>query len=31
MKKGPRITVSKDEPYLVEGGLPLAHQHIVTN
>lgn len=31
LKKAPRITVTKDGPYLVEGGLPLAHQHIVTN
>ena len=27
----PRVTVTKDGPYLVEGGVPLAHQHIVTN
>jgi CDGSH-type Zn-finger protein len=27
----PKITVSKDGPYLVDGGLPLADQHIVTN
>ena len=26
-----RITVSKDGPYLVEGPVPLAEQHIVTN
>jgi CDGSH-type Zn-finger protein len=30
MKKA-RITVTKDGPYQVEGHLPLAHQHIVTN
>ena len=26
-----RVTISNDGPYLVEGGLPLAHQHIGTN
>jgi CDGSH-type Zn-finger protein len=26
-----KITVTKNGPYLVEGGLPLANQHIVTN
>jgi len=33
MKKeqGPKITIAEDGPYLVEGGVPLAHQHIVTN
>ena len=31
MKKHPRIMVTEDGPYLVEGALPLAHQHIVTN
>ena len=30
-KKVPRITVGKDGPYFVEGALPIAHQHIVTN
>ena len=28
---GRKITVTKDGPYLVEGDLPLANQHIVTN
>ena len=27
----PKITVSKDGPYLVEGKVPIAHQHIVAN
>jgi CDGSH-type Zn-finger protein len=27
----PKITISKNGPYLVEGDVPLAHQHIVTN
>jgi CDGSH-type Zn-finger protein len=31
MKKQPKITVSANGPYLVEGDVPLAHQHIVTN
>ena len=33
MKKehGPTITVTEDGPYLVEGSVPLAHQHVVTN
>jgi CDGSH-type Zn-finger protein len=26
-----KVTVTKNGPYLVEGGVPLAHQHIVTN
>ena len=26
-----KVTVTKDGPYLVEGGVPLAHQHIVAN
>jgi hypothetical protein len=26
-----RITVIADGPYLVEGGVELAHQHVVTN
>ena|SRR5262245_26346360 len=26
-----KVTVTKDGPYLVEGGVPLAHQHVVTN
>ena len=26
-----KITVLKDGPYLVEGGVPIAHQHIVAN
>jgi CDGSH-type Zn-finger protein len=30
-KKNARITVSPNGPYLVEGEVPLAHQHIVTN
>jgi CDGSH-type Zn-finger protein len=30
MKHG-KITIAKDGPYLVEGALPLADQHIVTN
>ena len=28
MKNAPRITVSRDGPYLVEGGLPIAHRGI---
>jgi CDGSH-type Zn-finger protein len=32
MKPGsPKITVSPNGPYVVEGGVKLAHQHIVTN
>ena len=31
MAKPPKITVTKDGPYLVEGNLPLAHQHVVVN
>src|ERR1039457_6639332 len=30
MKKA-RITIAENGPYLVEGGVPLANQHIVTN
>jgi CDGSH-type Zn-finger protein len=30
-ESGPKITVTKDGPYLVEGDIPLAHQHIVIN
>jgi CDGSH-type Zn-finger protein len=26
-----KVTITKNGPYLVEGGVPLAHQHIVTN
>jgi CDGSH-type Zn-finger protein len=26
-----KVTVTKNGPYLVEGGVPLSHQHIVTN
>ena len=26
-----KITASEDGPYLVEGGVKIAHQHIVTN
>jgi CDGSH-type Zn-finger protein len=26
-----KVTVTKNGPYLVEGGVPLAHQHIITN
>jgi CDGSH-type Zn-finger protein len=31
MSKTPKITIAKNGPYLVEGTVPLAHQHIVTN
>ena len=29
--KGPQITVTRDGPYIVRGGIPLAKQHIVVN
>jgi CDGSH-type Zn-finger protein len=31
MTKAAKITIAEDGPYLVEGALPLANQHIVTN
>ncbi len=31
MSKKPSITISENGPYLVEGAVPLAQQHIVTN
>jgi CDGSH-type Zn-finger protein len=31
LKAGFKITVVKDGPFVVEGGVPIAHQHIVTN
>jgi CDGSH-type Zn-finger protein len=31
MSKAPRITVSTNGPYMVDGDVPLAHQHIVVN
>ena len=31
MNSGPKITVTTNGPYLVEGNLPLQHQHIVVN
>ena len=31
MKKSPKIQIVANGPYLVEGDVPLAHQHIVTN
>jgi CDGSH-type Zn-finger protein len=31
VKKDFKITVEKDGPFVVEGGVPLANQHIVTN
>lgn len=31
MSKAAKITVTKDGPYLVDGNLPLAHQHVVVN
>jgi CDGSH-type Zn-finger protein len=30
-ERGRKITVTENGPYSVEGGVPLAHQHIVTN
>jgi CDGSH-type Zn-finger protein len=31
MSKEIKITIAKDGPYLVSGGVPIHHQHIVTN
>jgi len=31
MSSGPKITVTANGPYLVEGNLPLQHQHVVVN
>jgi CDGSH-type Zn-finger protein len=30
-RDGLKITITKDGPYLVTGGVPLQHQHVVTN